>query len=70
MLLQLLVTTRLKGQDRSNFKTTSRVRDMKKLADPLKEVVINKKTLFGTALRWPWPLLIEVEVVSLSLYNK
>ena len=46
---------------------------MKKLADRLKEVIIHKKTLFGTVGRWPRPLNRGgrlMEVVSLLIYNK
>ena len=46
---------------------------MRKLSDRSKEVIINKKTLFGTARRWPWPLNRGgrlIEVVSLIIYNK
>ena len=46
---------------------------MKKLADRSKEVIINKKPLFGTAGRWPRPLNRGgrlMEVVSLLINNK
>ena len=46
---------------------------MKKLADRSKEVIIHKKTLFGTVGRWPRPLNRGgrlMEVVSLLIYNK
>ena len=46
---------------------------MKKLADRSKEVIVHKKTLFGTVGRWPWPLNRGghlMEVVSLLIYNK
>mgnify|MGYP002804044522 CR=1 FL=1 len=64
----------LKVQNRSKFKATSWVWDMKKMADRSKEVIINKRTLFATARRWPRPLNGGgghlLEVVSLSKYNK
>ena len=46
---------------------------MKKPADRSKEVIIHKKTLFGTVGRWPRPLNRGgrlMEVVSLLIYNK
>ena len=46
---------------------------MKKLADRSKEVIIHKRTLFGTVGRWPRPLDRGgrlMEVVSLLIYNK
>ena len=46
---------------------------MKKLPDRSKEVIINKKTLFGTVGRLPRPLNRGgrlMEVVSLLKYNK
>ena len=46
---------------------------MKKLADRSKEVIIHKRTLFGTVGRWPLPLNRGgrlMEVVSLLIYNK
>ena len=46
---------------------------MKKLADRSKEVIIHKKTLFGTVGGWPRPLNRGgrlMEVVSLLIYNK
>ena len=52
---------------------SKQLRDMKKLADRSKEVIIHKKTLFGTVGRWPRPLNRGgrlMEVVSLLIYNK
>ena len=46
---------------------------MKKLANRSKEVIIHKRTLFGTVGRWPRPLNRGgrlMEVVSLLIYNK
>ena len=46
---------------------------MKKLDDRSKEVIIHKRTLFGTVGRWPRPLNRGgrlMEVVSLLIYNK
>ena len=46
---------------------------MKKLADRSKEVIIHKRTVFGTVGRWPLPLNRGgrlMEVVSLLIYNK
>ena len=63
----------LKGQNRSKFKATSWIRDIKKLADCSIEVKIHKKRLFGTVGRWPRPLHRGgrlMEVVSLLIYNK
>ena len=47
---------------------------MKKLADRSKEIIIHKKTLFGTVRRWPRPLNRDrrfMEVASLLIiYHK
>ena len=46
---------------------------MKKLADRSKEVIIHKRTLFGTVKRWPQPLNRDgrlMEVVTLLIYNE
>ena len=70
MLLQLFVTACLKVKTGQNSK---QLRDMKKLADRSKEVIIHKKTLLGTVGRWPRPLNRGgrlMEVVSLLIYNK
>ena len=45
---------------------------MKKLDDRSKEVIIHKRTLFGTVGRWPLPLDRGgrlMEVVSLLIYR-
>ena len=44
---------------------------MKKLADRSKEVIIKKRTLFGTVARWPRPLNRGgrlMEVICLLIY--